>query len=80
VLAEFERDQSESGATVEEVAARLNASAEAVKVDVQFFCEEGHLYSTVDDDHFKSMSSCILFVLLILCLSVLSSIGTNAQS
>jgi len=54
VLQAFMHHPSEQGASVQEVAERTGMSVLAVRKAVAELSEEGHLYSTIDEDHYKS--------------------------
>ena len=56
VLQAFMHHPSEQGASVREVAERTGLSLAAVRKAVAELSEEGHLYSTIDEDHYKSTS------------------------
>ena len=47
---------SDIGCDVNDVAAGLGMSLVLVKAAVNFLSSEGHLYSTIDEDHHKSTS------------------------
>ena len=54
VLQAFMHHPSEQGASVREVAERTGLSLAAVRKAVTELSEDGHLYSTIDEDHYKS--------------------------
>ena len=54
VLGAFYHHASEQGASVAEVAATLKMSVQQVNAIVAELSEDGHLYSTIDEEHFKS--------------------------
>ena len=54
VLQAFMHHPSEQGASVREVAERTGLSLAAVRKAVAELSEDGHLYSTIDEDHYKS--------------------------
>ena len=54
VLQAFMHHPSEQGASVFEVAERTGLSVVAVRKAVVELSEDGHLYSTIDEDHYKS--------------------------
>jgi len=50
--------QSDAGIPVSEVCARLNTFAPAdVRAAIDFLTDEGHLYSTIDEEHYKSTNN-----------------------
>ena len=51
-------EESETGCTIGDVSMALanNASPEQVRASVEQLVTDGHLYSTIDDDHFKATS------------------------
>lgn len=58
VLKVFEADSSDQGASIDYVCQQFpNVSRMDIKKAVEYLSDEGHLYSTVDDDHFKSTTS-----------------------
>ena len=54
VLAVFYHNSSEQGASVSEVSAVTGLSATAIHKIVKDLSDDGHLYSTVDEEHYKS--------------------------
>lgn len=50
--------QNEEGASVTEIVARLAGTMDEAKVRdaIDWLSDEGHIYSTVDDDHFRSVA------------------------
>jgi len=58
VLKIFEADGSDTGASIDSVASQFpNATKAAIREAVEFLSDEGHLYSTVDEDHYKSTNA-----------------------
>jgi replication factor A2 len=51
-----EHGTSDEGCDVNNVAAGLGIELAQIKAAVDFLSSEGHLYSTIDDDHHKSTS------------------------
>lgn len=55
VLQVFMQDMSEAGTSVDAVCRALSGySRQAIREAIDLLCGDGHLYSTVDEDHFKS--------------------------
>eukprot|EP00898_Chlorokybus_atmophyticus_P003132 jgi/Chlat1/381/Chrsp10S01526 len=59
VFSEPAANQSEPGLNVDHVAAVLRMDKETIKRAVDYLVSEGHLYSTIDDDHFKATGGAI---------------------
>lgn len=58
VLSIFSRDTSDTGCSITQVAQELaGTNLMDIRRAVDFLTEEGHLYSTIDDDHFKATNS-----------------------
>lgn len=58
VLDIFSRDQSDAGSSISAVCNEMSGvSMSDIRSAVDFLTEEGHLYSTIDDDHFKATHS-----------------------
>ena len=51
-----EHGTSDEGCHVNAVAAGLGVELAVVRRTVDYLCSEGHLYSSLDDDHHKSTS------------------------
>ena len=59
-LPPFRYGTSDEGCTIGQVAqatAASGISAEQVRAAVEYLAGEGHLYSTIDDEHYKSTGS-----------------------
>ena len=51
----IQKNMSEIGASIAEVSQHLKGVPEkAIRDAVEFLSAEGHIYSTIDDDHFKA--------------------------
>jgi len=58
VLKVFEADGSDTGASIDSVASQFpTRSKKEIRDAVEFLSDEGHLYSTVDEDHYKSTNA-----------------------
>lgn len=53
MIALIQTAKSENGANVKGIAQTLNASESDVRAVVDELANLGHIYSTIDDDHFK---------------------------
>ncbi|RKP06577.1 hypothetical protein THASP1DRAFT_31605 [Thamnocephalis sphaerospora] len=45
----------EAGAHIMQIASAVNLGKEAIMKDIEWLVAEGHMYSTIDDDHFRTM-------------------------
>jgi len=58
ILDVFKKDQSETGTSISAVFSNLpHFSIPDIRKAIEFLTEEGHLYSTIDDEHFKWTNS-----------------------
>ena len=54
VLTAIMQEKSDVGAHVDAVAQKLNMSVGEVRKIVEFLSDEGHIFSTTDEHHYKS--------------------------
>lgn len=58
VLKIFEADSTDTGASIDDVCRQFaNTPKSEIRDAVEFLSDEGHLYSTVDEDHYKSTNA-----------------------
>lgn len=52
-----ENSMSEEGVSIQQLQSQLNGMSEPdIRTAIDFLSSEGHLYSTIDEDHFKATS------------------------
>jgi len=57
ILSMFATNRTDTGAGIHDVAKESSLPLLTVKKIVEYLCEEALLYSTIDDEHFKSTES-----------------------
>jgi len=54
VLAVVKANDTEAGASMHDDFGHLNMASDGIKAALSWLSDEGHIYSTIDDDHFKT--------------------------